>query len=64
MKINDIDDFNWDTYFEDRQGSLAEILNNYDHPLFDVAFQMLEDKEFYIDKQSNKRPTTVDGGNR
>lgn len=31
---------------------LAEILNNYGHPLFDVAYSMLEDKEFYIVDES------------
>lgn len=42
--------------------SLAEVLNNYHHPLFEVAFQMIDDKEFYIAKP-NKYTTTTNGNN-
>lgn len=40
----------------DNDNTLAEVLNNYNHPLFDVAYAMLEDKEFYIvDKNYNDK---------
>jgi len=42
---------------------LAEILNNYNHPLFDKAFQMIDDKEFYDGKFTNKHTTAIDGDN-
>ena len=35
MKINEI------------ENTLAEILQNYNHPLFDTAFSMIDDKDFY-----------------
>jgi hypothetical protein len=42
---------------------MAEVLNNYHHPLFEVAFQMIDDKEFYI-AEPNKYTTTTNGNNR
>lgn len=39
---------------------IAEVLNNYNHPLFEVAFQMIDDKEFYNGRKSTKHTTTTD----
>jgi hypothetical protein len=35
--------------------SIAEILQNYNHPLFERAFQMIEDEQFTEDKNDQQR---------
>ena len=43
MKTNEIED------------TLAEILQNYNHPLFEVAYSMLDDKDFYtVDEEGQE----------
>jgi len=50
MKIIEIDEQN-----------IAEILNNYNHPQFEMAFQMIEEKNFETDGNTNQQPTTTHG---
>ena len=52
MKINEIDVIEFEFCTEE----LARILQDYDHPHFDIAFQQLEEKEFYVTEsnQSDK----------
>ena len=42
---------------------IAEVLNNYNHPLFEVAFQMIDDKEFYNGRKKTKFSSAVNGNN-
>jgi len=35
--------------------SIAEILQNYNHPLFERAFQMIEDEQFVEDDDDQQR---------
>lgn len=48
---------------KDIGSELAEILNNYNHPLFEMAFQLIDDKEFHDGKESNQHIATTDGDN-
>jgi len=53
MKIQDIDGV-----------KISEILQNYNHPMFERAFQMIEEKNFETDGNTNQHSTTTDGNNR
>ena len=53
MKIQDIDGV-----------KISEILQNYNHPMFERAFQMIEEKNFETDGNTNQHSTTTDGDNR
>jgi hypothetical protein len=37
--------------------SIAEILQNYNHPLFERAFQMIEDEQFTEDNEDDQQHT-------
>lgn len=43
MKISELD------------SSIAEILQNYNHPLFERAFQMIEDEQFTEDEEDGQQ---------
>jgi hypothetical protein len=42
MKTTDID------------SSIVDILNNYNHPLFEIAYQMLDDSKFLIEQNMDE----------
>ena len=42
---------------------ISEILNNYLHPLFEEAFQMIEEKNFEKNRNTNQLTATTDGDN-
>ena len=52
MKIQDIDGV-----------KISEILQNYNHPMFERAFQMIEEENFETDGNTNQHSTTTDGDN-
>jgi hypothetical protein len=52
VKISDIDGVN-----------IAEILQNYHHPLFEMAYQMIEEKNFETDGNTHKHFATANGDN-
>lgn len=53
MKIQDIDGI-----------EISDILQNYNHPMFERAFQMIEEENFEADRNTNQHTSTTDGDNR
>ena len=52
MKIQDIDGV-----------KISEILQNYNHPMFERAFQMIEEKNFETVGNTNQHTSTTNGDN-
>lgn len=50
MKVQDIDGV-----------KISEILQNYNHPMFERAFQMIEEKNFETNGNTNQQLATTNG---